>query len=87
LGPKIGNFTGEKNGEKYFQGRKILKYATHAFQGNVFDFLNLIFSGKNKYKYRRMVHMREAQRRRGLRALTFERFEAELRYGGKYGRR
>ncbi len=86
---KRGNFTGKKlvSGKtKYFyKGQEILKHATHAFNGGIFEFLKMCETGQRQYKYRRMAQLREAQRRPGLRALTFNDFEAELKLGGKYG--
>lgn len=70
---------------KAWRGREILKYATHAFQGTVYLFLDLVFSGERGYEYTRMVQMRESQRRQGLTALTMTKFKGELQLGGKYG--
>lgn len=69
-----------------YKGQLILKYALHAFHGDVFEFLRLILEvdGTRKYTYKRMTQLREAQRRR-LPGLQFNQFEAELKSGGKYG--
>lgn len=85
LGPETGrNITGIYGETKFWHGRKILKYANHGFNGSVFDFLALVWSGRRKYKYARMAQLRESQRRPGLTALAFNQFEAEVSFGGKY---
>ena len=75
-----------KGAKKYWQGREILKYATHAFQGSVFGFLEMVFGGQRTYSYKRMVQLREASRRASLRPLQMQTFEGTLKLGGKYRR-
>ena len=90
LGPKSGDFTGERKDEtgkttKFYEGQEILKYATHAFQGTVFEFLGMILGGRKTYQYTRMVQMREASRRPSLKPLQMTEFTGEIKLGGKYG--
>ena len=84
-----GSFTGfKKEGEKkvwYWEGRKILKYALHAFMGTPIDFLNACLLGKTEYTYSRMGNLKESLKRPDIVPLTMNKLSASVNWGGKYG--
>ena len=85
----MGSFTGFKDmgGKKvwFWEGRKILKYALHAFMGTPVNFLEAVFHGKTKYEYQRMGNLKESLKRPDVIPLAFNTFPAQVKWGGKYG--
>lgn len=87
---KLG-FTGEfeeagKKKRYFWEGREVLKFALHAFQGNVLDFLEAVFHGKKEYTARRMGNIRESLKNPEITPLAFNNIPMEVNFAGKYSK-
>jgi len=77
----------QDNGGKrwYWKGRRILKFALHAFQGTVVDFLECALEGREGYTAQRMGNIREHLRRPDIVPLRFNTIPMKANFKGKYG--
>ena len=72
--------------EWYWEGRRIHKFALHAFQGNVLDLLAIVKGYRKTYTARRMGNIRDSLKSPAITPLMFNEFPGmEVNFDGKYG--